>query len=151
MKAIVYRKYGSPAVLEEAEVDTPVAKDDQVLVKVHAASVNPIDWHRIRGHPYFIRTSEGLTRPKNTGVGADVAGTVEAVGRDVTLLQPGDEVFGMSIRTLAEYVAVSDQGVVPKPANLTFEEAAAVPRGGAHRSAGPPRQGRNPARAAGAR
>ena len=127
MKAIVYDRYGSPDVLELQEIDTPVAKDDQVLVRVHAASVNPLDWHRMRGEPWFMRGSEGLTKPKNTGLGADVAGRVEAVGRNVTQVQPGDEVFGMSIRTLAEYVAVSDEGVVPKPANLTFEEAAAVP------------------------
>jgi NADPH:quinone reductase-like Zn-dependent oxidoreductase len=127
MKAIVYQKYGSPDVLELNEIDTPVAKDDQVLIKVHAASVNPLDWHRMRGEPYFMRTSEGLTKPKNTGLGADVAGVVEAVGRNVTHVQPGDEVFGMSMRTLAEYVAVSGEGVVPKPANVTFEEAASVP------------------------
>jgi len=127
MKAIVYDRYGSPDVLELREIDTPVPKDDQVLVRVHAASVNPLDWHRLRGQPLFMRGSEGLARPKNTGLGADLAGRVEAVGNDVAEFQPGDEVFGMSIRTLAEYVAVSDEGVVRKPANLTFEEAAAVP------------------------
>src|SRR5688500_8092533 len=127
MKAIVFERYGSPDVVELQEIDTPAPKDDQVLVRVHAASVNPIDWHRLRGHPYFVRGSEGLTKPKNTGLGADFAGRVEAVGRDVTHVRPGDEVFGMSIRTLAEYVAVSGEGVVPKPANLTFEQAAAVP------------------------
>ncbi len=127
MKAIVCHRYGSPDVLELKEIDTPVAGDDQVLVRVQAASVNPVDWHRMRGLPYFIRASEGLAKPKNPGLGADVAGRVEAVGRNVTQFQPGDEVFGMSIRTLAEYVCVSDQGVVPKPANLTFEQAAAVP------------------------
>jgi NADPH:quinone reductase-like Zn-dependent oxidoreductase len=113
MKAIVYEKYGSPDVLELKEIDRPVVKDDQVLVKVHAGSVNPLDWHRMRGQPYFMRTSEGLGKPKNTGLGADVAGVVEEVGRNVTQVQPGDEVFGMSMRTLADYVAVSDEGVVP--------------------------------------
>jgi NADPH:quinone reductase-like Zn-dependent oxidoreductase len=127
MKAIVYRRYGSPDVLELKEIDTPVPADDQVLIKVHAASVNPVDWHRMRGEPSFMRASEGLGKPKNTGLGADVAGRVEAVGRDVTQVQPGDEVLGMGIRTLAEYVVVSGEGVVQKPANLTFEEAAAVP------------------------
>ncbi|HEU5142474.1 MAG TPA: NAD(P)-dependent alcohol dehydrogenase [Solirubrobacterales bacterium] len=127
MKAIVYDRYGSPAVLQLREIDRPVPKDDQVLVRVNASSVNPIDWHRLRGQPYFMRGSEGLRRPKNDGLGADLAGRVEAVGRDVTLLQPGDEVFGMSIRTLAEYAAVPEKGVVQKPANLTFEQAAAVP------------------------
>jgi NADPH:quinone reductase-like Zn-dependent oxidoreductase len=127
MKAIVYETYGSPDVLELKEIDTPVIKDDQVLVRVHAASLNPVDWHRMRGEPYFMRASEGLTKPKNSRLGADVAGRVEAVGRNVTHLQSGDEVFGMSIGTLAEYVAVSDQGVAPKPVSVTFEEAAAVP------------------------
>jgi NADPH:quinone reductase-like Zn-dependent oxidoreductase len=127
MKAIVYERYGSPDVLQLKEIDGPLIKDDQVLVRVRAASVNPLDWHRMRGQPLFIRTSEGLARPKNTGLGADVAGLVEAVGGNVTQVQPGDEVFGMSMRTLAELVAVSEEGVVPKPDNLTFEEAAAVP------------------------
>jgi NADPH:quinone reductase-like Zn-dependent oxidoreductase len=127
MKAIVFHRYGSPAVLELKEIDTPVAADDQVLVRVHAASVNPVDWHRMRGAPSLIRGSEGLTKPKNTGLGADVAGRVEAVGRHVTQVQPGDEVFGMSIRTCAEYVRVAEHGIAPKPANLTFEQAAAVP------------------------
>jgi NADPH:quinone reductase-like Zn-dependent oxidoreductase len=81
----------------------------------------------MRGEPYFVRASEGLTKPKNTGLGADVAGRVEAVGRNVTHVQPGDDVFGMSIKTCAEYVCVSEQGIAQKPANLTFEDAAAVP------------------------
>jgi NADPH:quinone reductase-like Zn-dependent oxidoreductase len=127
MKALVYKKYGSPDVLELKELDTPAIGDDQVLVKVHAASVNPVDWHRMRGQPYFMRASEGLTKPKNTGLGADVAGRVEAVGRNVTQVQAGDQVFGMSIRTLAEYVSISGEGVAPKPSNATFEEAAAIP------------------------
>ena len=88
MQAIVYEKYGSPDVLELREIETPAVADDQVLVKVHAASVNPLDWHRMRGEPYFMRTSEGLAKPKNTGLGADVAGRVEAVGRNVTESSP---------------------------------------------------------------
>jgi NADPH:quinone reductase-like Zn-dependent oxidoreductase len=127
MKATVYHRYGSPDVLELKEIDRPVVKDDQVLVRVHAASVNPLDWHNMRGMPYLMRATAGLAKPKNTGLGADVAGRVEAVGRSVKQFQPGDEVFGMSIRTLAEYVSVSELGVVQKPANLTFEQAAAVP------------------------
>jgi NADPH:quinone reductase-like Zn-dependent oxidoreductase len=127
VKAIVFERYGSADVLELKEVETPEPGDDQVLVKVHASSVNPIDWHRMRGEPYFMRMSEGLTKPKATGIGADVAGRVEAVGRNVTGFHPGDEVFGMSIKTLAEYVRLSPEGIAPKPANLTFEEAAAVP------------------------
>lgn len=127
MQAIVYHRYGSPDVLELQEIDTPVAEDDQVLVRVHAASVNPLDWHRMRGLPYFLRAMEGLAKPKNTGLGADVAGRVEAVGRNVTQFQPGDEVFGMSSRTCAEYVCASERAIAPKPASLTFEQAAAVP------------------------
>jgi NADPH:quinone reductase-like Zn-dependent oxidoreductase len=130
MKAIVFHRYGSPDVLELREIDTPVTGDDQVLIRVRAASVNPVDWHRMRGVPYFVRATEGLGKPKNPGLGADVAGRVEAVGEGVTQFQPGDEVFGMSIRTLAEYVCVSEQGLVPKPANVSFEQAAAVPVAG---------------------
>jgi NADPH:quinone reductase-like Zn-dependent oxidoreductase len=127
MKAIVFDRYGGPDVLELRELDTPTPKDDQVLVRVHAASVNAIDWHRLRGQPLFVRGSEGFRRPRNTGLGADLSGTVEQVGRDVTALRTGDEVFGMSIRTLAEYAAVAADGLVAKPAKLTFEQAAAVP------------------------
>jgi NADPH:quinone reductase-like Zn-dependent oxidoreductase len=127
MKAIVFHRYGSPDVLELKEIDTPVPGDDQVLVRVHAASVNPVDWHRMRGQPYFMRASEGLAKPKNTGLGVDVAGRVDAVGRNVTHFQPGDDVFGMSIKTCSEYVRASEQGIAHKPDNLTFEEAAAVP------------------------
>jgi NADPH:quinone reductase-like Zn-dependent oxidoreductase len=127
MQAIVFRRYGSPDVLELTEIDTPVPADDQVLVKVHAASVNPLDWHNMRGVPSLVRLGGGLTKPKNTCLGADVAGRVEAVGKDVAGLQPGDDVFGMSIKTLAEYVCVAVDGVVPKPDNITFEQASAVP------------------------
>lgn len=129
MKAVVFHRYGSPDVLELEEVETPVAGDDQVLVRVLAASVNPLDWHRMRGRPLVMRTGEGLTKPKNNGLGADLAGRVEAVGKNVTQFRPGDEVFGMSIKTLAEYVRVSEEGIVLKPASLTLEQAAAVPVG----------------------
>ena len=127
MKAIVFYEYGSPDVLKFEEIDRPVVGDEQVLVRVHAASVNPVDWHRMRGEPVVMRAGEGLTKPKNNGIGADLAGRVEAVGKNVTKFQPGDEVFGMSIRTCAEYVRVSEDAIVPRPANLTFEQAAAVP------------------------
>src|SRR5918995_225921 len=130
MKAVVFRRYGGPDVLELAEIAAPAINDDQVLVRVHASSVNPFDWHRMRGEPYFMRAGEGWRGPKNTGLGADLAGRVEAVGREVTHVAPGDEVFGMSIRALAEYVAASGEGVVPMPTNLSFEEAAAVPLAG---------------------
>ena len=127
MKAIVFERYGSPDVLELRELERPVPKPDQALVRVRASSVNPIDWHRLRGQPLFMRPSEGWRAPENRCLGADLAGTVEQVGAGVTGLQPGDEVFGMSVRTLAEYAAVAADGLVAKPAGLTFEQAAAVP------------------------
>ncbi len=94
MKAIVYHKYGSPDVLELQELDKPVVKDNQVLVRVHAASANPLDWHRMRGEPFLVRLEEGFLKPKNPKLGADIAGQVEAVGSHVTEFQPGNEVFG---------------------------------------------------------
>jgi NADPH:quinone reductase-like Zn-dependent oxidoreductase len=127
MKAIVLSEYGSPDLLKFDEVDKPVLEDDQVLVRVHAASVNPLDWHGMRGEPYIMRIGGGLTRPKTNGLGADLAGRVEAVGNDLTGFQPGDDVFGVSIKTCAEYVRVSQDGIALKPVNLTFEQAAAVP------------------------
>ena len=127
MKAIICPTYGPPDSLELAEIETPAATADTVVIRVHAASVNALDWHRMRGAPYFIRATDGLTKPKEPRLGADVAGRVEAVGDNVTTVKPGDEVFGMSVGTFAEYVRVSGDGVVPKPANLTFEQAAAVP------------------------
>lgn len=129
MKAIIFHDYGAPDVLRFEEVETPVAEDDQVLVRVLAASVNPLDWHSMRGEPYIMRAGGGFTKPKNNGLGADLAGRVESVGKNVTEFKPGDEVFGMSMRTLAEYVRVSHEGIAPKPVNLTFEQAAAVPVG----------------------
>jgi NADPH:quinone reductase-like Zn-dependent oxidoreductase len=130
MKAVVFESYGPADVLDPRELYMPTVGNDEVLLRVHAASVNPLDWHRMRGEPYFMRMSEGLAKPKNPGLGADVAGRVEAIGRDVTQVQPGDEVFGMSTGTLAEYVRVSEEAVARKPANATFEEAAAVPVAG---------------------
>ena len=130
MKAIVYQKYGSPDVLALQEVDKPAVTDGHVLVRVHAASVNPIDWHFLRGTPLIVRIFAGLVKPKRKILGGDVAGSVEAVGGDVTQLQPGDEVFGspgFDLGAFAEYLCVSEDSVVPKPANLTYEEAAAVP------------------------
>ena len=130
MKAIVRSKYGSPDVLELREIEKPAVEDDHVLVRVQAASVNAGDWHSMRGKPYIIRLMlGGLFKPrtKNAVLGGDLAGRVEAVGGNVTEFQPGDEVFGMSIRTFAEYVSVRKVGIVRKPANLTFEQAAAVP------------------------
>ncbi len=127
MKAIVYTKYGSPDVLQLKDVEKPTPTDNQVLVKVHAASANPLDWHLIRGEPFLARLGEGLLKPKNPKPGADVAGQVEAVGKNVTEFQPGDEVFGSCVGGFAEYVCVSETKLALKPANLSFEAAAAVP------------------------
>ncbi len=129
MKAIVYRKYGSPDVLELQEIEKPAVTDGEVLVRVHAASVNPLDWHFLRGTPLVVRIMAGLLKPKDKVLGVDVAGTIEAVGENVKQFQPGDEVFGTSTHSgaFAEYLCVSEGGVVLKPANLTYEEAAAVP------------------------
>ena len=128
MKAIVYCEYGSPDVLKLEDIEKPTPGDDQVLVRVRAASVNPLDWHYIRGTPYFMRLGAGLRKPKVTRLGVDFAGTVEAIGRSVKRFQPGDEVFGGRTGAFAEYVSVrEDRAVVLKPANLTFEQAASVP------------------------
>jgi NADPH:quinone reductase-like Zn-dependent oxidoreductase len=127
MKAIVYHEYGSPDVLKCEETDKPTIGDDEVLIRVRAASVNPLDWHLMRGEPYIIRAMSGLRKPKPTRPGVDLAGQVEAAGRNVTQFQPGDEVFGASTGAFAEYVCVGENKLVLKPANLTFQQAAAVP------------------------
>jgi len=129
MKAFVHRCYGPPEVLVLEDVAKPIPVDDEVLVKIQAASVNPIDWHNLRGEPYIMRSGDGLGAPKNVRLGVDFAGTVEAVGKNVTRFRPGDEVFGGSGRgSFAEYISVGEErSIVPKPANLTFEQAAAVP------------------------
>lgn len=128
MKAAVHRCYGSPDVVMIEEVAKPVPADNEVLVKVRAASVNPYDWHALRGEPYFMRLDGGFGVPKEVQLGVDFAGTVEAVGKDVTRFRPGDEVFGGRRGSLAQYVSVvSDRAIMLKPLNLTFEQAAAVP------------------------
>lgn len=127
MKAIVYRTYGSPDVLRYEEVEKPTVRDDDVLIRLRAASVNPVDWHFMRGEPYIGRAMMGLRKPRLPRLGVDLAGQVEAVGRNVTQFRPGDEVFGASRGTLAEYVCAKEAAVVRKPANVTFEQAAAVP------------------------
>ncbi|HCU50938.1 MAG TPA: hypothetical protein DGG94_14255, partial [Micromonosporaceae bacterium] len=127
MKAIVQDRYGSPDVLELREVDKPVPTDNEVLVRVHAAAVNARDWHVMRGDPYLARMVLGFSGPKMKIRGTDFAGRVEAVGRAVKRFRPGDEVFGEVDGAFAEYVCVTDDAVEPKPANLTFEQAAAVP------------------------
>jgi NADPH:quinone reductase-like Zn-dependent oxidoreductase len=131
MKAMVNAKYGPPDVLELTEVGKPVPEDDEVLVKVHAASVNPADWHILRGEPYVARLQLGLREPKERVLGCDVAGRVEDVGENVEMLQPGDDVFGSPFMhgfgAFAEYVCVSEDLLAPTPVNLSFEQAAAVP------------------------
>ena len=131
MKAIVYTKYGPPDVLQLKEVEKPTPKDDEVLVKIHAASANAGDWHNLKGEPFLVRLGSGLLTPKNKILGADVAGRVEAVGGNVKRFQTGNEVFGDISRcgygAFAEYVCVSENALALKPASITFEEAAAVP------------------------
>jgi NADPH:quinone reductase-like Zn-dependent oxidoreductase len=127
MKAVVYTRYGPPDVVQIRDVDQPVPKDGEVLIKVRAASVNPLDWHFMRGTPYFLRIAAGLRKPKVTRLGVDVAGQVEAVGRNVTQFKPGDEVFGSCRGAFAEYVCTSESALVMKPENVTFEQAASAP------------------------
>jgi NADPH:quinone reductase-like Zn-dependent oxidoreductase len=126
MRAIVAERYGRPDVLELRQVDRPALEDDQVLVRVHASSVNPVDWYGVTGL-YFARIGNGLRKPNSTAVGADLAGRVEAVGRQVKDFQPGDEVFGTSGASWAEYACAREDRLARKPASLSFEEAAAVP------------------------
>lgn len=127
MKAIVCRAYGPPDLLRCEEIDKPTPGADEILIDVRAASVNPFDWHLMRGSPYFLRAQTGLRAPKVTRLGVDLAGQVEAIGRSVTQFQPGDEVFGASRGAFAEYVCARERAVALKPANLTFEQAAVVP------------------------
>jgi NADPH:quinone reductase-like Zn-dependent oxidoreductase len=126
MKAILYTEYGSPDVLRLAEVPTPTPKDAEVLIRVHAASANPLDWRLMRGSPYGIRIMTGLSKPRDPRLGADVAGRVEVVGGNVTELQSGDEVFGTCSGAFAEYACGSEKSLVRKPASVTFEHAATV-------------------------
>jgi NADPH:quinone reductase-like Zn-dependent oxidoreductase len=133
MKAIVCPKYGSPDVLQLQEVAKPAPKDDEVLIRIHAASINSRDWRLMRANPFFIRlVPGGFLQPKNKILGADVAGRVEAIGSNVKQFKPGDEVFGYlpsatGRGTFAEYVCANEKAITLKPANLTFEQAAAVP------------------------
>jgi NADPH:quinone reductase-like Zn-dependent oxidoreductase len=128
MKAIVSTRYGSPDVLELKEVEKPSPKDNEVLVKVQAASLNAADWHLLRGKPLITRPmAGGLLRPKRKIPGSDIAGQVEAIGTNVTQFQSGDEVFGSCLGGFAEYACAREDTLVLKPANVSFEEAAAVP------------------------
>jgi len=126
MKAVVYHRYGSPDVLEVEDIAKPVPGDDEVLIEIRAASVNPYDRAFMTGLPFFARIMTGLRKPKSSRLGVDVAGRVEAVGRNVTQLAPGDEVFGACRGAFAEYSCASESRVVRKPPNLTFEQAGAV-------------------------
>jgi NADPH:quinone reductase-like Zn-dependent oxidoreductase len=127
MKAIVYRKYGPPDVLQIEEVEKPVPKDGEVSLEVRAASVNPLDWHFMRGEPFFAQIMMGLGRPKLPRLGVDVAGRVETVGRGVTRLKPGDHVFGPCWGAFAEYACARESDLVTMPPDVTPEEAASVP------------------------
>ena len=126
MRAITHEKYGRPEVLRLTEVDAPDINDDQVLVRVRASSVNPVEWYGVTG-PYFARIGSGLRRPKNPTVGADLAGTIEKVGANADRFKVGDDVFGSSGASWAEYAASGAKRLALKPANVSFEEAAAVP------------------------
>ncbi|MDQ2825080.1 MAG: NAD(P)-dependent alcohol dehydrogenase [Verrucomicrobiota bacterium] len=127
MKAIVYCDFGPPDVLKLEDIEKPVPNDNQVLIKVRAASVNPYDWHFVRGTPYIMRgMGVGLRKPKTTRLGVDMAGTVEAVGKNITQFKPGDEVFGGKNGAFAEYVCGSERGLAIKPATVPFEEAASL-------------------------
>ena len=131
MQAMVQSGYGSPdQVLRLQDIDRPVVGDDQVLVRVRAAAVNWADWALVRGLPYMLRLGYGLRKPRDGVRGTDVAGQVDAVGAKVTRFRPGDEVLGWCKRALAEYSCAGEKDFVPKPAGLTFEQAAAVPMAG---------------------
>jgi len=128
MKAIVHRRYGrpGPGIVDFGELEIPAIEDHQVLVRVRASSVNPVEWYGVTG-PYFARMGAGLRRPNDPVVGADLAGTVEAVGKDVATFKPGDEVYGTGVGAWAEYAKARGERIALKPASLSFEEAAAVP------------------------
>ncbi len=130
MKAIVSYTYGSPDVLKYEQIDRPVPGDGEVLIKVHAAAVNPLDWHLQRGTPSILRLALGLTKPRDARVGRDLAGTVQAVGANVRNLKPGDEVFGACRGAFAEYACAPENQLALKPTSLSFEQAAAIPIAG---------------------
>ncbi|MGB7547796.1 MAG: NAD(P)-dependent alcohol dehydrogenase [Terracidiphilus sp.] len=130
MKAIVYDRYGSPDVLQYQEIEKPVPADDQVLIQVRASSVNPYDWHLIRGTPSFIRLFAGIRAPKSRRLGADVAGVVEAVGRNITSFKSGDAIFGTAAGSFAEYACALESKLALKPESRTWEQAASVPIAG---------------------
>lgn len=127
MKAATFARFGPPEVVQIADAEKPVPKDDQVLLKVRAAALNPLDWHLLRGLPYVGRISMGLFKPKGAWLGADIAGQIEAVGKSVTRFKPGDEVFGTCRGSFTEFACPFERALVKKPAQLTFEQAASLP------------------------
>lgn len=128
MQAIVFNQYGSPDVLHLADVEKPTPQAGEILVRVEAAAANPLDWHFMRGAPFLVRLTEGLFKPRNNRLGADVAGVVEAVGSGVTGFQPGDAVIGeITSGAFAEYVCAAETKFAVKPSNLSFQDAAAIP------------------------
>jgi NADPH:quinone reductase-like Zn-dependent oxidoreductase len=127
MKAAVYRRYGPPDVVQIEDVQKPVPKDNEVLIEVRAASVNPLDWHFVRGKPNVVRMMAGLRRPKYIGLGADVSGQVVAVGKSVAQFKPGDEVFGLCRGAFAEYACAPEAALMTKPGKVSFEQAASAP------------------------
>jgi NADPH:quinone reductase-like Zn-dependent oxidoreductase len=127
MQAIVYRRYGPPSLLQLAEIARPTPTGNEVLIRVRAACVNPLDWHYLRGTPYGIRFMTGLRKPKSQQLGMDLAGEVEAVGSQVTQFHPGDAVFGMGLGAFAEFARAPESSLALKPANVTFEQAASAP------------------------
>src|SRR5215471_17171264 len=130
MKAILYHRYGAPDVLKLEETRVPTASDNEVLIKVHAASVNPYDWHFMRGEPYLVRIAAELRRPRFPHLGTDVAGSVETAGKNVRTFKPGDEVFGVCRGAFAEYACAPESSVTRKPPSLSFEQAASIPIAG---------------------
>ena len=127
MKAIVHRCYGSPDVIRYEDLPRPVPAENEILVKVHAASINPLDWHFLEGTPYMLRIGAGFGKPDDPRLGVDFSGTVESVGKDVRRFKPGDEVFGGKFGALADYIVVREDGAIAlKPAAVTHEQAAAV-------------------------
>src|SRR5687768_16416733 len=127
MKAVVYHRFGSPDVLQIRDVEKPIPKDNEVLIRIHAASVNPLDWHFMRCTPYLGRVLFGIRKPRVPRLGVDVAGVVEAVGRKVTGFQSGDAVFGTCNGAFAEYACTKESTLIKKPGNVTFEQAASIP------------------------
>ncbi len=128
MKAVIYEKYGSPDVLQIKEIEIPTPKDDEVLIKIHAASVNAYDWHFLTADIFLIRLmSGGLLKPKSPRLGADMAGRIEAVGKNIKAFKPGDEVFGMVQGSFAEYACAPENALALKPAGTPFNETAAIP------------------------